>query len=269
MQTVTATVPIDKIRNGCTKPYYLICDDGEQYAVKFKENPESSRVLINEYVCAEIARKLDLPLAETSFVHVDESFVVDHGGLISLHVEKPITSGIHFGSKKIKKVFQISNSQMLEEAVNINCVPEIILFDHLICNYDRDRNGGNLLFDFSTKQIVMIDHTHAFDLGPLWTTDELKRRINQPFIALDTGGFVYKKLVPFVKGNNPFGNIMNKLTRLNADNLWHIIDNIPLEWHITPEEKIILLEYLYDRLNRIEHVLPILKPHLPYWKGGI
>jgi hypothetical protein len=269
MQTVTATVPIGKIRNGCTKPYYLICDDGNHYAVKFKENPETCRVLINEYVCAEIALILDLPLAEPSIVNIDDYFISDHGNEISQHVEKQVTSGTHFGSKKVKKAFQIFNSQMIEDAGNINCVPDIILFDHLICNKDRDSNGGNLLYDSNSKQLVLIDHTHAFDLGSIWTSNELKRRINQPFFPLNTGGFVYKKLVPFVNGNNPFGNILNKLTRLNVDTLWHIIDSIPQEWQITPEEKSVLLEYLIDRLNRIEEVLPVLKPHLPFWKGGL
>jgi hypothetical protein len=268
MHTVTGIVPNSRIPNGCTKPYYLLCDDGEQYAVKFKENPESCRVLINEFVCAELAQLLDLPLAEPKFIYLDESFVEDHGAQISVHVGEEITTGTHFGTQKVKKAFQIFNSQMIEEAVNINCVPEIILFDHLICNKDRDSNGGNLLFDHNTKQIVLIDHTHAFDLGPLWNAIELKRRVNEPFFALNAHGFVYKKLVPFVRGNNPFATILDKMLSLNDDDLWHIINNIPSEWHITPEEKEALLEYLSDRLNRIEQVLPCIKPTLPYWKGG-
>jgi hypothetical protein len=269
MNSVTALVPDSLIKNGCTKPYYITCDDGEQYVVKFKENPESSRVLANEFVCAEIADLLELPLSAPKLINVDESFVQDFSGEISLHIGDTITSGLHFGTKKIKKTFQITTPHMLENANNINCIPEIIIFDQLIGNKDRDSNGGNLLYDASLNKIVLIDHTHTFDLGPLWNAHELRRRISLPFELYPFTGFVYRKLVPYVRGNNPFSSILGKLERLTEDNLWHIIDRIPEEWNVNNDEKAALHEYLLDRHNRIEEVLPIIKPHLPFWKGGI
>lgn len=269
MQVTSAILPNGKVKNGVTKPYYITCDDGYQYVVKFKENPEGKRVLINEYICAKIAEILDLPLAIPSIIEVDDSFVNDYGKEISEHVECKISIGLHFGTRKIKKVFQIFNSQMLESALNIECIPEILLFDQLVCNKDRDNNGGNLLFDATNMKIIMIDHTHVFDVGPSWTANDLEQRIGEPFQIFDANGYVYRKLIPFVKGNNPFNKFMSKLTRLNPTVLWHIINSVPEEWQITDHEKNVLKEYLFDRLNRIEEVLPLLKPHLPYWKGGI
>jgi hypothetical protein len=269
MDTVKGITPGDPIPNGCTKPFYILCDDGFHYAVKFKENPETSRVLINEYVCGSIAESLDLPMAEAKLIEIDDSFVKDYGKEIALHTGEAISAGLHFGTKKIKKTFQIFNSKMLESAVNIECVPEIILFDQLICNRDRDSNGGNLLYDATDHKITLIDHTHAFDLGPLWNTTELRRRINIPFSSMDMTGYVYKKLVVYVRGNNPFSTILDKIEGLTDEELWHTIDKIPAEWNASEEEKSVLMEYIQDRRNRIKEVLPIIKPNLPYWKGGL
>jgi hypothetical protein len=268
MQVVSAHRAINKIPNGCTKPYYIACSDGNQYAVKFKENPEGPRVLVNEYVCAKIAEVLELPLASPSFIEIDQNFISVYGQQIEEHVGKRITPGLHFGTKKIRKAFQIYDSTMLQEAVNVDCIPDIILFDHLICNTDRESNGGNLIFDASNMSIVIIDHTHAFDLGPIWTAHDLRQRIGEPFTIFNTSGYIYKKLVPYVKGHNPFSNILKKMKRLTPDLLFDIILNIPEEWNVTLDEKHALHEYLVDRLNRIENVLPQLKHVLPYWKGG-
>ncbi len=269
METVKALVPNGKIKNGCTRPYYITCDDGFPYAVKFKENPEGLRVLANEYVCAKLAEILELPLASPRLIQVDTTFVQDYGPEISDHIEDSITPGVHFGTKKVKKAFQISNTQMLEKALNVECIPEVILFDQIICNRDRDSNGGNLIFDATKMEIVVIDHTHAFDLGPIWQSTDLKQRIGNPFELMDPTGYVYSKLVPFIRGNNPFNNIMGKLPRLNSSVIRDIINSIPDEWEVNEEEKKVLHEYLLDRISRIEEVFPIIKPHLPFWKGGV
>lgn len=268
MQVVSAIRAINKIPNGCTKPYYISCSDGNQYAVKFKENPEGPRVLANEYVCAKIAEILELPLSSPSFIEVDKNFISTYGKQIEEHVGNIITPGLHFGTKKIKRTFQIYDSTMLREAVNVDCIPDIILFDHLICNKDRESNGGNILFDASNMSIVIIDHTHAFDLGPIWTANDLRQRIGQPFDIFDMSGYTYKKLTPYVNGHNPFKNILKKLERLSSELLLDIILNIPDEWGVTLDEKYVLHEYLVDRLHRLKDILPHLKNVLPYWKGG-
>lgn len=268
METVLAVRAQERIKNGCTKPYYIVCDDAEVYAVKFKENPQGLRVLVNEYVCAEIATILELPLASPVFVQISDKFARDYEKELFSHVEQNVGAGIHFGTKKVRKVYPITDANMLKQARNCNVIPEIILFDQLVCNRDRDSNGGNLLFDYSNMEIVVIDHTHTFDLGSIWTSIDLSQRIGEPFQPFDISGYVYNKLVPFISGNNPFYSSMQKMRRLNGDILWDIIDRVPDEWGITNEEKEILHLYLLDRLERIDEVLPILKPLFPYWKGG-
>lgn len=268
MKTVLAIRTSGEVNNGCTKPYYVACDE-DTYVVKFKENPQGVRVLVNEYVCAEIAAIIELPLPSPALIRASEEFVRNSNQELSIHLGASITSGIHFGTKKVKKAYPITTSDMLKSAKNINIIPDIILFDQLVCNKDRDSNGGNLLFDPIKKEIVVIDHTHVFDLGSIWTSSDLDRRIGQKFTAFDSSGYVYRKLVPFVKGNNPFHASLDRMARLKAPDLWNIINAIPIEWEVTIQEKNTLNQYIWDRLIRIEQCLPIIRPVFPYWKGGM
>ncbi|OAB34108.1 HipA family kinase [Paenibacillus glacialis] len=270
MQIVNAVRPIQPVNNGVTKPYILLGNDGNSYYTKFKENPETSRILANEFVCAKIAKFLDLPLASPTLINVDQDFIDIFGTEITEHIESDvsISKGLHFGTKKINKAFQIVNSKMIESATNIKAIPEIILFDQLICNTDRDRNGGNLIFDQSKMKIVVIDHSHAFDIGPLWDAHQLEIRVGSQFEPFAHDGYIFRKLVPFVKGNNPFDPIIVKMLGMTSEFLWHTISSIPDEWIISMDDKLALHCYLCDRLHRISNALPILKPILPNWKGG-
>lgn len=269
MQVVKATRALEGINNGCTKPYYITCDDGEIYVVKFKQNPEGARALVNEFVCGKIAEILELPLAVPVLVEVANEFIYDYGTAIEQHINCATGPGLHFGTKKIKKGVPITNSDVLKRAKNVNVIPEIIIFDQLICNKDRDRNGGNLLFDMSKMEIVVIDHTHAFDIGPIWTEVDLKQRLGEPFIAFDNSGYVYRKLVPFVTGYNPFQTAIVRVKSLLGATIGNIINEIPNEWQVSDVEKAALYEYIMDRVHRIEEALPVLKPVFPYWKGGV
>ena len=102
----------------------------------------------------------------------------------------------------------------------------------------------------------------------MWDATQLRMRIGQPFEMFDTNGYVYKKLVQFVDGNNPFHTILTKLSGMTDERLWHIINSVPAQWGVNDEEKHVLHEYLIDRRNRIEQVLPLLRQYLPRWKGG-
>lgn len=268
MKEVIATRPISPMSNGVTKPFLINCS-GEEYVVKFLQNPEGNKILINEFVCAEIAQLLNLPLAEPALVNVDEQFIIDYGETLTNHIKHDIKPGIHFGSKKIKKAFPINSTSMLEKATNINSISSLIIFDHLICNKDRDSNAGNLLFDASNKSIVVIDHSHAFDIGPLWDDVQLNHRIGQEFYHFPMNGYVYNKLVQFIDGHNPFHDVIYKVGLIDENKLNAIMNKIPESWNISNEEKKSLIGYLLDRVERVDDILTCLKPVLPNWKGGI
>ncbi|MNW33493.1 hypothetical protein D3C74_104560 [compost metagenome] len=269
MDLINASRIAAPIKNGSTKPYYIIGEDGNTYAVKFKENPQGIKSIINEYICSELAKILLLPVPEPALVNVSPDFLSIYGKTLGDFIGEEVTHGFHFGTQKIKKAYAIETGAMIELATNINVISELFIFDLFICNSDRDSNGGNLLFDAKEKKIVILDHTHAFDLGTIWDAQQLRMRIGMPFQLLNPNGFVYKKLIPYVGGFNPFKSILDKLNGMTHEQIWHIIDSVPDEWLLSSEEKIALRDYLCDRKDRIHETLPLLKGCMHNWKGGI
>lgn len=269
MEVVKGLMAVAPVLNGQTRPFRVKCDDGNEYYVKFKENPESSRVLINEYVSTKIAEILDIPITTNRFVEIGQTFIDLYGEKINSHIEELPSCGLHFGSQKIDKVYPITSSKIISSTTNADCLSSVLLFDHLIGNQDRISNKGNILLDGGDeKLIVVIDHSHAFDLGPIWDEHQLRIRINEPLIPYDLNGYVYSKWIPHINGNSPFSSFFHKLPGLTDDILYHIISKIPEEWLITEGEKEALFLYLQDRRNQIDVLPSLLKNSLPYWKGG-
>jgi len=256
-----------------TLPYHLWCCDGEVYIVKFKQNPEGYLALVNEYVCYKLAKLLELPIAEAALINVDHAFVEVYGEEISQFIGEPLQPGVHYGSKKIMKASPVSSHRLIQSSSNSHLVPNILLFDQWIGNCDRDANKGNMLFDMLKKEIVIIDHSHVFELGVLWGlykgSIQLNRLIGSPFKVYEHQGCIFSKLAHIVKGNNPFSDIISKMGRITNEQLWNIIDEVPLEWGLTYDEKKTLHNFLCERLGRITDALPVLSSVLPYWKGGV
>lgn len=269
MEVIKATSTIEPVTNGGTKPFLLMGEDGNQYYTKFKENPESPRILINEYVCAQIAEVFEIPKANNALIEISQEFIEVFGEEVEEHIEEMPTPGIHFGSLKIDRVFPITSSEAILSAENPDCIPTILLFDHLIGNRDRESNAGNILISENPKKIYAIDHTEAFEIGPLWDATQLNHRIDTPITPYDIDGHVYSKWIEHIKDPYPFSAFFDNLSRLTDDVLWNIIDKTPVEWLITDEEKEKLFQYLAFRRDNIHPLPELLRTKLPYWKGEI
>lgn len=269
LEVVKAASIVEPVPLGGTKPFLIYGEDGNQYYAKFKENPESSRILINEYVCSEIADIFEIPKTENVFIEVSEEFVEVFGEEIEEHIEDMPKPGLHFGSLKLNNVVPITNSEAISKSENPECLSTILLFDHLIGNSDRESNKGNILISESQKRIYAIDHSNAFEIGPLWDATQLKWRLTSPVTPFNMEGYVYSKWTEHIRSPYPFSAFFDNLLRLTDDVLWNIIDETPKEWLITDDEKQMLFQYIVFRRDNI-HLLPeLLKPKLPYWKGEV
>src|SRR5579863_10138131 len=97
---VTARRFIRKMRGGA-QAHLLEADDGECYIVKFQNNPQHRRILINEFVAAEILAHLQISSPDHEIVCLSEEFLranpevrLDSG---TRHIAIP--PGWHFGSR--------------------------------------------------------------------------------------------------------------------------------------------------------------------------
>jgi hypothetical protein len=64
---VVAVEYVHRMRGG-SQSHLLRCSDGEYYVVKFQNNPQGARTLVNEMLGAALAARLDLPAPETAIV---------------------------------------------------------------------------------------------------------------------------------------------------------------------------------------------------------
>ncbi len=91
---------IRKMRGGA-QAHLLEADDGDYYIVKFQNNPQHRRILINEFVAAEILTHLQIACPGHRIVSLSADFLAANP---EVHLQtgtrrQPIEPGWHFGSR--------------------------------------------------------------------------------------------------------------------------------------------------------------------------
>src|ERR1035441_7420139 len=66
---LTAVRHVRKMRGGA-QAHLLEADDGKWYVVKFRNNPQHRRVLVNEALCATLLRFLKISAPQTALIQV-------------------------------------------------------------------------------------------------------------------------------------------------------------------------------------------------------
>ena len=74
---VQATRLIRKMRGGA-QAHLLACDDGHFYVVKFRNNPQHRRILINEWIAAVFLNYLQISTPQAAIVNLSAAFLEAH-----------------------------------------------------------------------------------------------------------------------------------------------------------------------------------------------
>lgn len=90
---------IRKMRGGA-QSHLVEADDGRFYIVKFQNNPQHRRILVNELVASTFLKYLEISTAETALIHVTADFLRENPDVsIELGASKtPVAMGWQFGS---------------------------------------------------------------------------------------------------------------------------------------------------------------------------
>lgn len=250
-----------RIPNGCTNPYIAWCDDGNTYVVKLPGNPEGKKALINEFVASKLCDILELPNLKYNLISVSAN---NYNSNMNEYVE--CIDGTAFGTVYDDNLLLVLNPKQIFEVINNNDAIKIIIFDLLIGN--NDRNKGNLMIDSVTKKLTIIDHSHIFELETLWDAVQLERITNEKFDVSKLNQYNYNNLIESVNYSQEMYkelyDFVNKIKKVKKEQIIGIIDLIPADWNITNEEKNALVNYIYNRFQRIDEILEILNI-----KGGV
>ena len=163
MKQVTQIVRI--LQQGMTSPLLCKTSDGVEYCCKGVHAGFAS--LCKEWVCANIARALQLPIPDFEILDVPlrlfENWNNAKGGSAPLLV----TSGCHyvFGSRIVGEVKDVLNANELKvKKVDACTMGRVLMFDRMIRNGDRNDWNSNLLMTYGrSPSIYIIDHNSAFD----------------------------------------------------------------------------------------------------------
>lgn len=245
---------IRTIQLGATKPHLVECDDGKKYVAKFIGNPDGVKVLINEYVAASLAKLMGLPIPNFEIASI-ENITEFKNNLIGIEM----IDGTVFCSEWIEKTSPVPGYFILSKTNNKYDAIKILIFDVIIGN--NDRNPGNLLINFKNNSLIAIDHSHIFIHQALWNDYTLNSLIGKKIDISMMNKFNFNNLSLCLNDKNYIEDIKNfikKIKNIKESDITKIVESIPSDWNITSKEKNALIDFLMDRLNRINEICNIL-----------
>lgn len=234
--------------NGVSKPQLIRFSDGNAYAVKFQNNPQATRALVNEYIAARLAEELSLPVPPVRVVSVSHKFIKRN----LLLRQQGFEPGVQFASLYIKKSSTLKHFPTPPEKhkiVNRRRLAGMVVFDLWLNNLDRQRK--NLLLKSSPLgyKVMLIDHGNCFPGAFKWSTKTLKRNKN-PRLTQPVHSWAAAML-----SRRHFTKYVQKIQDLPAEKIEEIIDSVPDEWNVSKEEKKQLYKFLKKRKKKLDDLV--------------
>jgi len=176
---------VRKMRGGA-QSHLLEAEDGRWYVVKFRNNPQHRRVLVNEFLGSTVLRYLQVATPETAIINVTQE-LLDHHPEAYLQLgssRMPVEPGWHFGSlfpgdPSRLAVYDILPDALLSQVTNRRDFLGALVADKWTGNVDARQSvyfrarleQWNAKGRSSMKRAgfvaQMIDHGYAFG-GPAW-----------------------------------------------------------------------------------------------------
>ena len=250
---------IRKMRGGA-QAHLMQGEDGAFYVVKFTNNPQHRRILVNEWLACSFLRYLQINVPETALIEVTSEFIADNPDLyFSIGPRRePVLAGIHFGSRlavhpERVAIFDFLPDKLLTKVENRVDFLGTLIFDKWVGNTDSRqavffrakarnwtpiRGQAPARIGFFTQ---MIDHGYAFN-GPHWQFQD------SPLHGLYFRTSVYDE-VRSLDSFQPWLDLVENLPIEVIDSAWR---EIPRQWLESDEDELEqLLEALFKRRLRV------------------
>jgi hypothetical protein len=255
---ITAVRHVRKMRGGA-QAHLLEADDGHWYVVKFRNNPQHRRILVNESLAATLLEYLKIAAPKTALIRVTPEFLTAHPDVIlELGARRiPFEPGWQFGSQYPgdpgrTAVYDFLPDALLPQVVNLEDFRAILVFDKWTGNADgrqcvfyramvrRDDGGGRPGF-----VARMIDHGFTFN-GPHWDFPE------SPLQGLYARRLVYEA----VRSLNDFQPWLDQIVHFPEEVMDQAWKRIPADW-VEGEEDALqqLLEKLFQRRKLLPELI--------------
>lgn len=263
---VRAVEEIRRMRGGC-QSHLMRCSDEHYYVVKFPNNRQGRRVLVNELLCTSLAELLSLPVAHGAVVSVSEDLVRYSDGLYIEHGcgRIPCEPGLCFGSQYLaeptgKAVYDFLPCSRATRVTNLPDFCGMWVFDVWTSSVDN-RQVVFVPEESSSYRAVMIDHGLCFG-GDTWQFSDSAQRS----LYLD------RRVYEHVRGMSAFEPWLTILEGGTSEEaIRKAASIIPVEWCGADRASLDdLLGQLYARRNSVRDKIRLLgagSPQIfPNWK---
>jgi hypothetical protein len=252
-----ATAHIRAMRGGA-QSHMLTASDGHAYVVKFANNPQSVRVLANEWLASSIGRALGLTIPEPAILYVPATLVESSPSLV-IRLSSSIlkcSHGMAFGSRFISadQIFDYLPESTFANIENSQEFAGAFALDKWLCNCD----GRQVVF--CRKEPKQNFRAHFIDFGYCFNAEEWT------FPDTTTRGIYARKCVyEDVHGWQSFEPWLSRIASFDLLTLWEIAADIPPEW-VEPESLAQLVERIDSRRGRVRELIAAVRqsPHNPF-----
>jgi len=274
---------IRRMRGGA-QAHLMRCSDGNYYVVKFQNNPQHLRVLVNELLGTRLASRLGLPTTPVAVIEVSRELIQLTQELCMelARSRVPCAAGLQFGSRypgdpRRLVLHDFLPDEQLCQVANLHDFAGMLVFDKWTCN----TNGRQTLF-FEQKSLppaaatgaharepgdgplpyrtLMIDQGFCFNAGE-WNFPDAPLR----------GLYARNRVYEGITGMESFGPWLERLEHRVTDGvLAEVAGEIPPEWYADDYDSVLrLLEQLQRRKRRVPELLLSAKSSnrqpFPHW----
>src|SRR5882724_3022957 len=264
---------IEQIRRmrGGAQSHLMRCSDGHYYVVKFQNNPQHRRILVNELLGTRLAARLGLPVTPVAIVHVSEELIrlTPELCMEMPRARVPCQPGAQFGSRypgdpRRLTLHDFLPDEQLRGVENLHDFAGMLVFDKWTCN----TNGRQTIFFREERhrpaaqgggpeeedqppedrdyRAAMIDQGFCFNAGE-WNYPDA------PLRGLYARNRVYEGVI----GMESFAPWTERVEKSVTERvLAEVIREIPPEWYEDDYDAVTkLLEQLYRRRTRVPELL--------------
>ena len=159
------------MRNGGSQPHLMKCSDGNHYVVKFKNNPQGRRTLVNEMIATRLGEILHVPMASGAVVSVDRAHIDAYRlGMEAGRGRIPFEPGRCYGSRFIGNPKSSCYGPTAPPLANPEVFWGALVLDMWLCNADQ-RQAVFHRAAYGPYDATMIDHGCCFT-GCEWRFDD-------------------------------------------------------------------------------------------------
>ncbi|MEH7402985.1 HipA family kinase [Gottfriedia acidiceleris] len=222
--------------------HLFLFSDGNRYAVKCKNNFHGTRELVNEYVVAKLGQLLNLPVVPFEIVNMSEKQIQQIPKKFSTNYQ----AGNQFASLFIDNCTGLAKKPprpTLNDINNPNVLAGILVFDFWV--HGADRTKSNILLKQlpdGQYDIFMIDHGKCFPGGYKWNAETLQK--SKKF---KKDSVVHIWTVNILNDLNIMTSYIEKILELSEASIHEVLQEIPVDWNVSNEDKEALFIYLKER----------------------